>query len=180
MPTLLEAVQNKPDTDKLQPVSAAAKFVPVRTQTEEPGPGMFTFGPLPGASGTPDGLRQFYRTWLPQYRIIPPTTALGGKSENPAPAQTKKAETPAVAPPIPAPPGTNIFYNDEPVGVIDGANDTFTLTTSPNPPESLVLTKNGQILYPGVGYTLLGSTITYEAAYIPVVGDSHLAIQYLY
>lgn len=70
--------------------------------------------------------------------------------------------------------------NETPAGVIDGANATFTLANVPDPSESLILTKNGQVLYVGLGYTLSGSTITYEPAYIPVVGDEHRATQYRY
>jgi hypothetical protein len=69
--------------------------------------------------------------------------------------------------------------NEVPTGVIDGVNDTFTLAIAPNPPSSLIFTKNGQQIYEGVGFTLTGATIVYATAYIPVVGDTHRATQYL-
>jgi len=62
--------------------------------------------------------------------------------------------------------------NITPSGTIDGTNPTFTLPSVPNPTDSLTLFKNGQLLYQGVGYTLTGSTITFESAYIPQSGDS--------
>jgi hypothetical protein len=61
--------------------------------------------------------------------------------------------------------------NETPTGAIDGVNATFNLATNPNPTNSLSLTKNGQILYVGVGYTLAGSTITFQSGYIPQSGD---------
>lgn len=61
--------------------------------------------------------------------------------------------------------------NETPSGTIDGFNAVFTLVASPNPVGSLILTKNGQLMYQGTAYTLSGSTITFSAGYIPVVGD---------
>lgn len=60
-----------------------------------------------------------------------------------------------------------IVDNEVPAGVIDGANRVFTLTNSPNPPESAKLYKNGQKLRLGVGFTLVDNTITYAAGYQP-------------
>jgi hypothetical protein len=58
-----------------------------------------------------------------------------------------------------------------PSGTQDGVNPTFTLPSAPNPAASLFLQKNGQMLYPGVGYTLSGFTITFSADYIPTAND---------
>lgn len=62
-----------------------------------------------------------------------------------------------------------------PDGTIDGSNDVFTLPQAPNPPASLDLYLNGLHLTPGIAYTLEGDTITYETAYIPAVGDTHIS-----
>lgn len=62
--------------------------------------------------------------------------------------------------------------NETPVGTIDGSNAIFTIAAVPSPTSSLILTKNGQILYNTIGYTLSGSTITFNTIYIPQTGDS--------
>ncbi len=62
--------------------------------------------------------------------------------------------------------------NETPSGVIDGTNAVFTLARVPNPTTSLLLTKNGQILYVGTGYNLSGATITFQTGYIPQPADS--------
>ena len=62
--------------------------------------------------------------------------------------------------------------NETPVGTIDGANAIFTIAAVPSPTSSLILTKNGQILYASIGYNLSGSTITFNSNYIPQTGDS--------
>lgn len=65
---------------------------------------------------------------------------------------------------------------ETPAGVVDGINDTFTLAHSPNPPGSLLLFKNGQLLIPGgEDYTLAGNVIVYVAGAIPQPGDVHKA-----
>jgi hypothetical protein len=64
--------------------------------------------------------------------------------------------------------GNVTWINDEtPDGVIDGTNTQFTLAKAPNPSSSLILTKNGQILYADTGYTINGSTISIQTGYIP-------------
>lgn len=66
--------------------------------------------------------------------------------------------------------------NQTPAGVIDGANDTFTLAQAPNPAASLQLFRNGVLQGPvAYDYTLAGLTITFEAASIPQVGDKLIA-----
>ncbi len=72
--------------------------------------------------------------------------------------------------------GTPSFVgNETPSGTIDGANLTFTLENMPNPTDSLVLTKQGQQLYVGVGFTLIGNVIQYTAGYQPIPGETHRA-----
>jgi hypothetical protein len=68
--------------------------------------------------------------------------------------------------------------NELPSGTIDGTNAVFNLANVPNPSSSVLLMKNGQCLFSGVGYTLNGQTITFQTGYIPqpasgsdVVGD---------
>lgn len=62
--------------------------------------------------------------------------------------------------------------NEIPSGVIDGANAVFSLSQVPNPTSSLILSKDGQILYQGLGYSLNGQTITLVAPYIPNPTDA--------
>lgn len=74
----------------------------------------------------------------------------------------------------------NFADNETPSGTINGTtgsdgNPTFTLANSPSPTGSLVLVKNGLVQFQGTAYTLAGSTITYQATYIPVTGDLHRA-----
>lgn len=68
--------------------------------------------------------------------------------------------------------GDNVNFVDNvtPSGTIDGSNATFTLPSSPNPTSSLLLMKNGIVLFQGVGYTLTGSTIVFDSSYIPQSG----------
>lgn len=61
----------------------------------------------------------------------------------------------------------NWINNETPAGTIDGSNGSFTLASVPNPTSSVILTKNGQILYNGLGYTLNGASITISSGYIP-------------
>lgn len=65
--------------------------------------------------------------------------------------------------------------SEVPAGVINGSNNTFTLSTAPS---LLLLWKNGlyQIAGGGSDYVLVGSTITYNAGNIPQVGDVHMAV----
>lgn len=57
--------------------------------------------------------------------------------------------------------------NETPAGTIDGSNAVFTLAQVPNPSSSVLLMKNGQCLFEGVGYVLSGQTITFQTGYIP-------------
>lgn len=58
--------------------------------------------------------------------------------------------------------------NETPAGTVDGDNAVFTLAAAPSPVASLILTKNGVVLYEGTGYSLSGSTITFATGYVPV------------
>lgn len=56
-------------------------------------------------------------------------------------------------------------WTDEAVsGTINGSNVTFTLTSTPTVPASLILTLNRQIQIQDTDYTLSGNTITYTTA----------------
>jgi hypothetical protein len=69
-----------------------------------------------------------------------------------------------------------VFQDAEtPTGSIDGVNATFTLATTPDPPASLELTKNGVVQKPGIDFTLSGPTIMFLAGAIPQTGDVLLA-----
>lgn len=57
--------------------------------------------------------------------------------------------------------------NETPSGSLNGINATFTLAQTPNPTASLMLMKNGQILFNGNGYTLSGQTIIVNSTFIP-------------
>lgn len=61
--------------------------------------------------------------------------------------------------------------NETPSGIINGTNAIFTLATVPNPSASLSLFKNGQLMFEGEAYTLVGSTITFSSSFIPKTGD---------
>ena len=72
--------------------------------------------------------------------------------------------------------GVTFADAETPSGAIDGTNDTFTLANTPDPPASLILTKNGIVMEEGTGndYTLSGNTITFQAGQIPQTGDKLL------
>lgn len=67
------------------------------------------------------------------------------------------------------------MHVETPSGVIDGANDTFTLSVAPSSPADLLLWKNGLLQDQGVDYTLAGTTITFQASSIPPTGSILLA-----
>ena len=65
---------------------------------------------------------------------------------------------------------SNIHVDNEiPVGTKNGTNATFTLTNIPNPISSLLIFLNGVQKANGVGYTIIGNTITMIE--IPYPGD---------
>lgn len=61
--------------------------------------------------------------------------------------------------------------NETPSGTINGTNATFVLNGVPNPTDSVLLTKNGQVVYQNVAFTLSGQTITFNSGYIPQPAD---------
>jgi hypothetical protein len=69
--------------------------------------------------------------------------------------------------------GPNFADSETPGGTIDGVNPTFTVARPPNPPASLQLFRNGQLMRfgPGNDFTLAGSTVTFLAGAIPQAGD---------
>ena len=71
--------------------------------------------------------------------------------------------------------GTSFSDLGTPTGTINGVNDTFTLSVTPNPAASLLLFKNGVLQTGGgVDYTLTGATVVYVAGAIPQTGDAHV------
>lgn len=54
-------------------------------------------------------------------------------------------------------------------GTIDGANDTFTI---PSSPLRMLLYRNGTLIDENTAYTLSGTTITFLPGYIPQTGDT--------
>jgi len=70
--------------------------------------------------------------------------------------------------------GTFFIY-ENPVGTINGVNDDFTMTYSPNPTNSLVVILNGQVLSETEDYTLIADILTLNTA--PPTG-SLLKVQY--
>lgn len=67
--------------------------------------------------------------------------------------------------------GTSVTPKGEiPSGTVNGVNATFTLTATPLS-GSLLLQVNGQVQLPTTAYALSGSTITFQAGFIPETGD---------
>lgn len=68
---------------------------------------------------------------------------------------------------------TSMAYinNETPSGTINGTNPTFTIAQVPNPSGSLLLTRNGQVMVSGEGYTLAGRIITFLTGFIPTTDD---------
>ena len=69
-------------------------------------------------------------------------------------------------------------YSDQetPSGTVDGSNATFTLAHVPNPPNGLILFRNGvATMAGGFDYALAGNTITFVTAATPQPGDTLLA-----
>jgi hypothetical protein len=72
--------------------------------------------------------------------------------------------------------GAGTFVDAEtPAGAINGANDSFTLVNSPNPPASLTLFLNGLLQDQGGDYTLASNMITFATGATPQTGDILLA-----
>jgi hypothetical protein len=70
----------------------------------------------------------------------------------------------------------NLFVDDENVALsapMNGTNKNFTLQAAPQPPQSLELFRNGQLLINGTDYTLVGNSLTLAVA--PAAVDSLVA-----
>jgi len=61
-----------------------------------------------------------------------------------------------------------------PTGTIDGVNAVFVSPTAPT--VGLAVFRNGLLQDPAISYTLVGSTITFNAANIPQVGDDLMVL----
>ncbi len=70
---------------------------------------------------------------------------------------------------------SSLALNETPAGLINGINDTFTLSSIPSPSTSLLLFINGQLITQGTDYTLATATITFDPSAIPMIGDILLA-----
>ncbi|MDQ6664725.1 MAG: hypothetical protein M3Z23_10065 [Acidobacteriota bacterium] len=64
---------------------------------------------------------------------------------------------------------------ESPLGIVDGANDTFGLANSPSPASSLALYRNGLLQKTGSDYTLTSGTVQFLAGAIPQAADTLLA-----
>lgn len=69
---------------------------------------------------------------------------------------------------------TSAVDSEIPAGVIDGANPTFTLASTPVT-GSVHLYLNGLRQRPTTDYTMAGNIITYDVAAKPKAGDNHVA-----
>lgn len=130
-----------------------------------------TFSQTP--SGTVNGVNvTFGLTVTPQLLILTDN----GQVLTPGSAYTNSGMVVTFANPPPI--GDNLYaqgitsssltvFAQAPSGTINGANTVFTFTVSPS---LLFFTYNGQLLTPGVGYTLSGNTVTLTAA--PQIGDT--------
>lgn len=83
-------------------------------------------------------------------------------------------------PPVPPATGDTLFFDDVPVGTIDGTNAVFTLTETPSPRSSLNLFKNGSRMTDGTAFSISANVITYTSDYIPFPGDTQIAASYIY
>jgi hypothetical protein len=73
-------------------------------------------------------------------------------------------------------PCNTYFTNGEqPSGIINGTNPTFTLSGIPYPPSSLLLFRNGLLQQQSGDYTVASGTVTFASASIPQPGDILLA-----
>ena len=68
-------------------------------------------------------------------------------------------------------PGVGFIDGETPAGVINGVNNLFTLTQSPNPVASLALYRSGVKLRSVADYTISGSSVTFVSGHVPQTGD---------
>jgi hypothetical protein len=73
--------------------------------------------------------------------------------------------------------GSNAGFVDGeiPAGTLDGVNAAFTLVTTPSPPSSLTLFRNGMLLKQNLDYTLSSSSLIFQSGSVPRAADSLLA-----
>ena len=64
---------------------------------------------------------------------------------------------------------------DAPSGIVDGANLTFALSSTPAPVSSVSIYRNGLLMKPGQDYTLSGRTLQFVSGEAPQPGDTLLA-----
>jgi hypothetical protein len=64
---------------------------------------------------------------------------------------------------------------ETPSGAVDGSNAVFTLAHAPDPPQGLIVFRNGIAQKRGLDYDISGNTITFTAAATPQPGDVLLA-----
>lgn len=79
-----------------------------------------------------------------------------------------------VGPPGPPGSGSDVVFVDAevPVGVMDGVNAAFVLSSTPSTPASAHVFRNGVRLKLGLDYILFGDTITFVAGAVPNLGDT--------
>jgi len=68
-------------------------------------------------------------------------------------------------------PGVGFVDSEAPTGAINGVNNSFTLTQSPNPVASLSVFRSGVRLKPGTDYTVNGTSLTFVVGHVPQTGD---------
>jgi hypothetical protein len=68
-------------------------------------------------------------------------------------------------------PGVGFVDGETPAGTINGVNNAFTITQSPNPPGSLSVFRSGVRLKSGADYTVNGTSLTFVAGHVPQTGD---------
>ncbi|MGI8745140.1 MAG: hypothetical protein ACR2NN_21725 [Bryobacteraceae bacterium] len=64
-------------------------------------------------------------------------------------------------------PSTGFVDGETPAGAIDGTNQSFVLSNTPNPPASLELFRNGLLQQQGLDYSLSGGSLTFLTAQVP-------------
>jgi hypothetical protein len=72
-------------------------------------------------------------------------------------------------------PSPSFIDADVPAGVVDGANQSFSLSSIPEPASSLALFRNGLLQKAGFDFTVTGRTIQFLAGSAPQPGDTLLA-----
>jgi hypothetical protein len=58
-----------------------------------------------------------------------------------------------------------------PIGLVNGSNTVFTLSSAPSPAASLELSRNGLLQLAGTDYQISGNTVTFFLASVPQSGD---------